>query len=698
MITSLELKDRRTFTESILRQTVELLLRHTEGTQVEETSPLTVPKHSDDIYWRTGAHILGRIAEKPEYTVLLKMILFDPLEAAFTGDNRHLVQGERPIGDVQAAIRVTYRLLLARVCPEHVAPLFSHLFYARLAYAKKKTVLVSEELESALKEALRELPKAYFLLDEAVHKEAIQEWTGRYDVNGEDGRLRILRKIERDDSEPPEEVARRIAELTVKLLGEREATDVTFRFNFFFLLLGRLNEGIGSGTATGQQPHSLVTLSLIESLSERLFGGTISKAQEEAREGKLLADPQTMRFLALTFQKTVQQLSRWKGDELEEEELPELRAEDGRLMGESVQFCIAILELYVMKEEKAVLKDEETAKGASIVADLKLCHVSLGELLKCREFDRFAELLGDGAPVLRLKLEDLYSQLEKRLRPDWEDEEGETREMDVARCLRDLTHPLMPLQAHALITLKYLIVQRDPAIEGHFEAIMDALKGCLANSDSYIYLAAINTLGQLAIRHTQAVLPLLLEQFASGTSRRSAVDRLKTGEVLRQLARSIGDFAYHYADSFIGRLLPVVKCGNEPELRMSALSVLGEYCSAYQHGLGKYIVELTTMIEGIAEEGSAPIEVTRAAAFFLRYLLQGLTADGALNLAEHMRLLYGTVKRFDRHLDEVVMMHAGLARDELSRISEELLRREGTPGERGSFLRESKMATLIGKE
>ena len=124
----------------------------------------------------------------------------------------------------------------------------------------------------------------------------------------------------------------------------------------------------------------------------------------------------------------------------------------------------------------------------------------------------------------------------------------------------------------------------------------------------------------LAIQSTDDVLPILIDLF--NDSERSVEERIKVGEVLVRLSKSIGDFGHHYSKQYINCFLIGVK-SSEPAIRISSLSNLGQFCSSLRFALKPFIVELMSCVEAVLKTDES-IEVKRSSVMFLHLMLRGI--------------------------------------------------------------------------
>ncbi len=193
---------------------------------------------------------------------------------------------------------------------------------------------------------------------------------------------------------------------------------------------------------------------------------------------------------------------------------------------------------------------------------------------------------------------------------------------------------------------------------------------CLSDSESYIYLSAINTLSSLAILCTDDVLPILIEEL--NDSQRTIEERVKVGEVLVQLSKYIGDYAHYYSPKFMNCFLIGTKSESET-IRISSLSNLGQFCSVLKFALRPYIVELMLCIECLLKTDDC-IEVKRASVMFLCLMLRGIDNNTIQTIEDQLKTIYKLLRNlYSTTIDDILQLHSQLAIEEIDRIARTLL-------------------------
>lgn len=208
-----------------------------------------------------------------------------------------------------------------------------------------------------------------------------------------------------------------------------------------------------------------------------------------------------------------------------------------------------------------------------------------------------------------------------------------------------------------------------------FSILCFVCKECLQDAESYIYLSAINTLGELALNYTEEVLPILIESF--NDKERTTMDRLKVGQVIVYLSKQLNEMAHCYAKPIMNMLFR----GSKDEcdlIRVSTLSNLAEFCSVLKFKLNIYITEIMICIEYTLKSDPS-IEVKRACIMFFHLLLNNLDHTSLHAIESELRNIYSLVKHvYNTTLDDLIQLHAQLALEQLDRIARELLQTMNT--------------------
>ncbi|XP_028595717.2 transport and Golgi organization protein 6 homolog isoform X2 [Podarcis muralis] len=209
---------------------------------------------------------------------------------------------------------------------------------------------------------------------------------------------------------------------------------------------------------------------------------------------------------------------------------------------------------------------------------------------------------------------------------------------DLQELLLSVYDPDIPARAAALRSLSRLIEQRDSEALKIQEKLLKVFLENLEHEDSFVYLSAIQGVVLLSDSFPERVLPYLLAQYGSahpGTQEAQTVEtRMKVGEALMRITRALGDMAFSHRDNLIHAFLRGAR-DLDGTLRASSLSNLGELCQILHFQLGSVVHEV----------------------------LQ----DALLELYHLLKF----VVRCEQ--DEVTVLHAQLALEELDGIMRELL-------------------------
>ena len=121
--------------------------------------------------------------------------------------------------------------------------------------------------------------------------------------------------------------------------------------------------------------------------------------------------------------------------------------------------------------------------------------------------------------------------------------------------MRDIQDPLLPVRAHALLQLRDLTQSTRAMIRDNLGHILTRLSECLGDSDSYLYLAAIEALATLGIAFPPRVVPRMVSEFRN--EQLPLELRLKTGEAMMQVVRGLGPALPKHAHRFMPSMLDV---------------------------------------------------------------------------------------------------------------------------------------------
>ncbi|XP_069491647.1 transport and Golgi organization protein 6 homolog isoform X1 [Ambystoma mexicanum] len=231
--------------------------------------------------------------------------------------------------------------------------------------------------------------------------------------------------------------------------------------------------------------------------------------------------------------------------------------------------------------------------------------------------------------------------------------------------------PEIPVRAAALRSIARLVEQRDSQALGQQSKVLQLFLENVQHEDSYVYLSAIQGIALLSDTYPEKILPVLLAQYASheqGNQKTQTPEtRMKVGEVLMRIIRSLGNMVSLYRDPLIHAFLRGAR-DQDSTLRASSLSNLGELCQRLDFSLGSVAHEVTSCLTSVVKM-DREAEVRRAGVHVVVLLLRGLSDKATEVLREVLRDLYRLLKFVTQsEQDEVTLLHARLAMEELNDI------------------------------
>ncbi|XP_059060492.1 transport and Golgi organization protein 6 homolog [Achroia grisella] len=256
-------------------------------------------------------------------------------------------------------------------------------------------------------------------------------------------------------------------------------------------------------------------------------------------------------------------------------------------------------------------------------------------------------------------------------------------ETEFGKAMTDVFDDLLPVRTHGVIALTKLIEANDPETISKKYYLFCLFQEYLKDSDSYVYLYAINGIASLGTYCTEDVLHVLCREFLEiscdnnlqdkANQNKVAEMRMKIGDIIVKVIKKLGDMAIVYKTL----LLNTVLCGcrdDDPLIRTSALSNLAEIALMLHYKIGSIIYEVLHCIWCILETDKA-VECRRAAVMVIGSLLKGLGKEVLIELKETLLPIYRTLKSLyrDNNEDQVLRLHAQLALEELNDIVKEFL-------------------------
>lgn len=288
----------------------------------------------------------------------------------------------------------------------------------------------------------------------------------------------------------------------------------------------------------------------------------------------------------------------------------------------------------------------------------------------------------------------------------------------------DLNSALVPLRARGVVTLTKLVrksqqQRSDPVWTPRIQELVRIFMNHLEDSESYVFLAAVQGLSTLADAHPDVAIPLLVS--ALRDRKQSLERRIKLSEALLFSAKRCGEMLPKYAKVFVYAYLDCIRPPSRPNarvqasskrfqliqeisseddeasaaqaaneeaedlveatLRASCLSNLAEVCVLLQWSLQHFLVDVMTCVFGILQmelantkdtnsnRQQSVVAVRRGAAFLLKYLLQLMGWKVLELMPEQLKPMYHTLKVVERtDRDSVVVFHTRKALEALDDI------------------------------
>lgn len=342
-------------------------------------------------------------------------------------------------------------------------------------------------------------------------------------------------------------------------------------------------------------------------------------------------------------------------------------------------------------------KDERISKISSQLHKLVLTHgVILDEIKELKEKtnnikDKTAQMKEQAKEVKHLRKVEEDKQLDAKkaqiknkaeeLKKQKELRKSKGKDSEKSKyesALFDISDPFVPVQGHGLISLAKLVEEKDEETLNNLDKVRLLFQSNLEDTDTYIYLSAINGLVACASHKPDLVLDALVREFNLASERKMETTeggnqedatmqlRTKVGEALVQITKQLGDFTPQYKNVLLNAFFSVAN-DPDPLVRASGLSNLGEVVKNLRFSLGG--VEGETLLHLANSSRDKDPGVRAAAALVLTMVLQGLGTDAFRVLDSCMRDVYRELKLLcSTEQDETVKVHLGLALEEVDNI------------------------------
>ncbi|KAF1330353.1 Syntaxin-like protein, partial [Globisporangium splendens] len=282
----------------------------------------------------------------------------------------------------------------------------------------------------------------------------------------------------------------------------------------------------------------------------------------------------------------------------------------------------------------------------------------------------------------------------------------------------DLRSNLVPLRARGVVSLTKLVrksqqQRHDPEWTPRIQQLVQIFLTHLEDSESYVFLAAVQGLSTLSDAHPDVAIPLLVNALRDRGN--SLEKRIKLSEALLFTAKRCGETLPKYAKVLVYAYLDCIRPprgqsarrtqpkrfqliqeidsskDKEPEeaavetdaggdstlveatLRASCLSNLAEVCVLLQWSLQPFLVDVMTCVFGVLQleldATESVVAVRRGAAFLLKYLVQLMGWKMLEVMPDQLKPMYHTLKVVERtDKDSVVVFHARKALEALNDV------------------------------
>ncbi|PAV64030.1 hypothetical protein WR25_04941 [Diploscapter pachys] len=249
----------------------------------------------------------------------------------------------------------------------------------------------------------------------------------------------------------------------------------------------------------------------------------------------------------------------------------------------------------------------------------------------------------------------------------------------VETLLEELNDEMEPIRGQALLTVAKLVRKRNPEVLKCLdEWLYGKVKELVADPDSYVFLMAINALGEIALHDTK-YLEDLIEFFVTykGPEEPEHADqpkddsavivRGKVAETIGKVFRFSGDFAPLWFNRFFGICIDSLRDLHDV-MRASVLSTLSDLTLACRgRGIEKYLTEIFTTVDSLLKYEQSEL-VRRSAVHLLRQCIRSAASDNLFEvLGANLRDLRRTLTwlwKWDK--DHIVRLHAQLAIEEIA--------------------------------
>lgn len=208
---------------------------------------------------------------------------------------------------------------------------------------------------------------------------------------------------------------------------------------------------------------------------------------------------------------------------------------------------------------------------------------------------------------------------------------------EIEEIFHDLKNPLVPIRAYGLDKLTKIISRNTNEIKEVLPMLNDIISTMLLDTDTYVYLGAINALTVMGYYYIDEVLKLLLPQFTDRN--KPILIRLKIGEAISKVIQKKGEGIVKYKslllDTYIHllssngiagyKIQNTIKDSDESfemiNFRSSCLSTVGDICELCKWSIDMYLNDIIDICKGILEFERNNDDLIRISSVFLLYKL-----------------------------------------------------------------------------
>ena len=236
------------------------------------------------------------------------------------------------------------------------------------------------------------------------------------------------------------------------------------------------------------------------------------------------------------------------------------------------------------------------------------------------------------------------------------------------QAMEEVCSPILPERGHGLLSIRQLLDARDPDTMKNRAKLLPLFQYHLKDEDSYIYLMSVQGLAALCEAYPGETIKSICREL---NDHRTSFDRAKISEALTRSVRRLGVTTSKYKAILMDALLKGV---DDPDclVRAACLSTLGEVCKELKHSVTPELQTiLTTAFHVLTTDESE--EPRRAAVVLVSLLLRGFGADAIEVMQGQLKYIYTGLKELLSDRDEIVRIQAGVALEDVDKLTKDYL-------------------------